>query len=119
MNMEFLKRVVFAVLLMVVFSSGQWTSLPSLPDVLGEVTTAVIGLNLYAVGQGTSNTYKYSFTSKTWSSNLAKRPFVGNHHGGVVTPDGSWMLVGGFGGSSEGKVRLPRFFASRWCTNII
>ena len=46
-----------------------------MPTALGEVAGGIINGKMYVVGDGSSNTLRYDFSSKSWSSSLAKRPY--------------------------------------------
>jgi hypothetical protein len=87
---------------------GQWKTLPSVPDSLGEVAAGYINGKLYMVGQGTSKTYVYDPLSQSWNSGLSQRPKAGNHHAAVTPSDGKLWLVGGLSGG-EGLVSMNSF----------
>ena len=89
--------------------AAQWATLSAVPDALGEVAAAQVNGIVYLVGQQTAKTYAYTIATDTWVSNLAQRPLSGNHHAMVSPGDGTLWLVGGFGGGSQGKVRLLYF----------
>ena len=74
--------------------TGFWTDGPSMPASVGEVSCAAIDGTMYLVGETSPATFAYDIESESWVSNLAQRPFVGNHHGSEVV-DGKWYLIGG------------------------
>lgn len=86
-------------------AKGFWTTGADIPDALGEVASGVIGSKMYVIGEGTNKTYAYDLLSNTWDDTLATRPFPGNHHALEVWSD-KLILIGGLGGSSEGKVQI-------------
>ena len=89
-------------------AAQQWTSNPQPPLSLGEVASAIIGNDLYLVGEGSSSTCKFAIKplGSSWNCNLAKRQHVGDHQAVVNPGDGTMWLVGGFG--SDGKVPYRR-----------
>jgi N-acetylneuraminic acid mutarotase len=95
--------------------AGLWAAGTSMPTALGEVATGVVGDTMYLVGEGSSQTLAYDFITKAWRSNVAVRPFVGNHHA-AVSVGGKWYLFGGIGGSSEGKVQVYNPATNAWST---
>eukprot|EP00048_Salpingoeca_helianthica_P012495 m.182633 g.182633 ORF g.182633 m.182633 type:complete len:427 (-) comp15381_c0_seq21:342-1622(-) len=93
------------------------TESPSFPLSLGEVTSVILGNTLYVVGQGASNTCKLTLSprSSSWDCySAATRPNVGNHHSAVTPGDGTFWLVGGFNGGSEGKLQQFNPATNTW-----
>jgi glucose/arabinose dehydrogenase/N-acetylneuraminic acid mutarotase len=93
---------------------GFWTTGAPLPDELGEVAGGVIDGILYMVGEGTSKTYGYDIANDVWASNLAQRPFPGNHHAAEVF-GGRLYLIGGLG-AGQGKVQIYDPQVNTWST---
>eukprot|EP00048_Salpingoeca_helianthica_P012490 m.182472 g.182472 ORF g.182472 m.182472 type:complete len:430 (-) comp15381_c0_seq1:342-1631(-) len=95
------------------------TESPSFPLSLGEVTSVILGNTLYVVGQGASNTCKLTLSprSSSWDCySAATRPNVGNHHSAVTPGDGTFWLVGGLNGGSEGKIQIYKPSTNSWST---
>ncbi|QOV91781.1 Kelch repeat-containing protein [Humisphaera borealis] len=95
--------------------SKTWSTGTPLPVALGEVAGGVIAGKMYIVGEGSSATLAYNISTGAWQSNLAVRPFVGNHHVAEVV-SGRLYLIGGLGGSSEGKVQIYNPLTNTWST---
>ena len=85
--------------------TGAWHSDAPMPVALGEVASGIINGVLYLVGEGSSETLSYDIASNTWRSDLAVRPYVGDHHAAEVI-DGKLYLFGGIGGGSDGRVQI-------------
>ncbi len=83
---------------------GTWNTRAPLPQPLGEVSAAVIEGQMYLVGEGNAATFAYDILGNTWRSDLAVRPFNGNHHGSEVVA-GKWYLIGGLS-SGAGRVQI-------------
>ncbi|MFT5049081.1 MAG: N-acetylneuraminic acid mutarotase/glucose/arabinose dehydrogenase [Chlamydiales bacterium] len=94
--------------------TGFWTSAPAMPDAVGEVSVGVVDGIMYVVGESTTKTYGYDIATSTWVSNLAQRPFTGNHHGSEVI-DGKWYLIGGLS-AGGGTVQIYDPGGDSWST---
>lgn len=95
--------------------ANKWESVkPQMPVALGEVAGGIIGNKLYLVGKGNSATLAHNLSTGTWNStsSLAKRPFVGHHHGAEVV-NGKLYLIGGLG-SGAGKVQIYNPTTNTW-----
>ena len=90
-----------------------WAAGANLPISLAEVASGIINGKLYLVGEGSSATLAYDLATNTWTSGLATRPFVGNHHAAEVI-NGKLYLFGGLGGSSDGKVQIYNPPTNTW-----
>ena len=85
--------------------NGYWRSAPEVPVALGEVVSAVVGTELFLMGQGSSQTQVYDLVSATWLAPRAPRPFQGDHHGCEVW-EGKILLFGGIGAGGAGRVQI-------------
>ena len=83
---------------------ANWTTGASAPVKLGEVAGGVIEGKLFLVGDGSSQTFAYDIATDRWTSSLATRPFVGDHHAAEVV-DGKLYLIGGIG-PAAGKLQV-------------
>jgi N-acetylneuraminic acid mutarotase len=92
---------------------GVWSTYPQMPIALGEVAGGIINGVLYLVGNSSSATLAFDLATETWLSNLAVRPFVGDHHAAEVI-NGKLYLFGGLGGGSEGKVQIYNPATNSW-----
>ena len=92
---------------------GDWDVESPLPLALGEVAAGAIDGSMFVVGQGYANTLAFDFLTETWSTGLAQRPLVGDHHAAEVI-DGKLYLVGGLGGGSEGALQIYDPVADSW-----
>ncbi len=90
-----------------------WAAGADLPTPLGEVAGGVIDGKLYLVGDGSTGTLAYDLATKTWTTGLAARPFIGDHHTAEVL-NGKLYLFGGLGGGSEGKMQIYDPVANTW-----
>lgn len=97
---------------------GTWSSGSSLPQELGEVAAGVVDGVMYIVGDGSPNTFAYNHYDGTWISNLAARPFIGDHHGAEVI-GGKLYLIGGLGGGSERKLQVYSPQTNTWTSSNI
>lgn len=93
---------------------GFWRDGAAMPDPIGEVACGIVGSKMYLVGEGSTGTktYAYDLLNKTWASNLAQRPFPGNHHGAEVVGN-KWYLIGGLS-SGQGKVQIYDTGSNSW-----
>jgi glucose/arabinose dehydrogenase len=94
---------------------GRWESLASAGTALGEVAAGVIGGTMLLVGEGSSATLAYDVQNRQWLASKASRPFAGHHHAAEVV-NGTWYLIGGLGGGSEGRVQIYDPVANAWTT---
>lgn len=94
-------------------ATPSWSTATPMPIALGEVAGGLIDGKLYIVGEGSSATLAYDTSTGTWTSSLATRPHVGNHHAAEVF-GGKLYLFGGFGGGSEGKVQIYNPATNQW-----
>lgn len=96
-------------------TTGVWQSAPALPIATGEVSAGVISNIMYLVGQDTSATMAYNLSTGVWRSDLAPRPFVGDHHGAEVI-NGKLYLFGGLdgNGASAGQVQIYDPVSNSW-----
>lgn len=94
---------------------GAWETGTALPLQLGEVAAGGINGVIYEVGEGSTATLAYDLKLGTWRSNLAVRPYPGNHHSAEVI-NGKLYLFGGLGSSSEGKVQIYNPATNGWTT---
>jgi N-acetylneuraminic acid mutarotase len=85
--------------------TGVWHSDAPMPVALGEVASGVINGVMYLVGDQSPETLSYDIASNTWRSDLAARPFVGDHHAAEVI-GGKLYLFGGLGDGSDGQVQI-------------
>jgi len=91
-----------------------WRPGAPMPVALGEVTAAVIGNELYVVGEGSLSTLAYDLRTGRWRVlPNGNRPAPGGHHAGEVI-DGRWYLFGGFQGNSGGTVQIFDPTSSTW-----
>lgn len=93
-------------------SDTTWTTNQEMPRPLGEVASAVVGSNIFVIGQGFSNTYKYDITSDSWAGDMQVRPHPGNHHGMVVV-DTDIYVIGAFD-SGQGKLQIYDTLTDTW-----
>ncbi|BAY08442.1 malectin domain-containing carbohydrate-binding protein [Calothrix sp. NIES-2098] len=91
---------------------GIWDSAPKMPISLGEVSSGMINGILYVIGEANNATLAYNVTAGTWS-NVAVRPYVGNHHAAEVF-NGKLYLLGGLGGGANGKVQIYDPTTNKW-----
>lgn len=83
-----------------------WRPGAPMPLALGEVTAAVIGDELYVVGEGSSQTLAYELRMGRWRVIPGgNRPAPSGHHAGEVI-GGRWYLFGGFESQSSGAVQI-------------
>ena len=96
-------------------TKGTWQSGPSLPIATGEVSVGVINNVMYLVGQDTSATMAYNLGTGTWRSDLAPRPYLGDHHAAEVI-NNKFYLFGGLdgNGASAGKVQIYDPATNSW-----
>ena len=100
---------------------GTWQTGPALPILTSEVSCGVINGVLYLVGGGSSstlaNTLAYDLSTGLWRSDLAPRPYLGDHHGAEVI-NGKLYLFGGLNvyGSdvAAGKVQIYNPVTNSW-----
>ncbi len=92
--------------------SGMWTTGPALPISIGEVSSGAVNGVLYVVGGDTNATMAYDLKAGTWRSDLAVRPFIGDHHSAEVI-NNKLYLFGGLNGA-EGKVQIYNPATNRW-----
>ena len=85
----------------------------SLPLALGEVASGLINGVVYVVGEVNPSTLAYDINNGTWQSNLAARPFPGNHHAAEVI-GGKLYLFGGLGANAQGKVQIYNPATNTW-----
>jgi N-acetylneuraminic acid mutarotase len=81
-----------------------WETNMPMPVALDEVACAVLGQRLYVVGGGSAVTLAFDLPTGKWT-NLAPRPFPGNHHAAEAF-NGRLYLFGGLGGNSSGRVQI-------------
>ncbi|MDZ8055514.1 MAG: malectin domain-containing carbohydrate-binding protein [Aulosira sp. ZfuVER01] len=91
---------------------GIWDSAPKMPISLGEVSSGIINGIVYVVGEANSATLAYNLATGSWS-NVAVRPYVGNHHAAEVF-NGKLYLLGGLGGGADGKVQIYDPATNQW-----
>jgi N-acetylneuraminic acid mutarotase len=91
----------------------RWTAGADVPAALGEVAGGVIGGTLYLVGEGRDETFAYDIAADAWTSGLAERPHVGEHHAAEVV-GGKLYLFGGFNGGSSGAVQIYDPATNAW-----
>lgn len=93
---------------------GSWHAGAALPVALGEVSSGIIGNQLYLVGEGSAATLSYNLGTGGWRSvtAVAQRPFVGHHHAAEVV-GGKWYLLGGLG-SGAGRVQVYNPATNGW-----
>jgi hypothetical protein len=84
---------------------GYWRSAPSALVALGEVSCAVVGTELFLMGEGSALTQVYDLVWGQWLAPRAARPFPGNHHACEVWQD-KILLFGGLGSGSPGRVQI-------------
>ncbi len=84
---------------------GHWQPAPVAPQALGEVNCAVVGTELFLMGEGHSATQVFDFLQDKWVAPRSARPYPGNHHGTHVW-QGKVYLIGGLGSGSNGKVQI-------------
>jgi len=96
-------------------ANGTWQSGPALPIATGEVSAGVINNVMYLVGQDTSATMAYNLSTGTWRSDLAPRPYLGDHHAAEVI-NNKFYLFGGLdgNGASAGKVQIYDPATNTW-----
>ena len=100
-------------------TGGTWAAGPQLPVAMSEVGGGVIGSTLYALGEGTANTYKLNLASSTatWVDANADRPFLGEasdaEHATEVF-NGKLYLFGGLGNGSERKTQIYDPTSNSW-----
>jgi N-acetylneuraminic acid mutarotase len=92
--------------------AGTWTTAPSLPISVGEVSSVVINGMLYVVGGSTNATMAYDMATQTWRSDLPVRPFIGDHHSAEGISN-KLYLFGGLNGA-EGKVQIYNPTTNKW-----
>ena len=92
---------------------GTWEKGASMNVSLGEVASGIIGNTMYVVGEANNSTTSYDLGNNTWAStNLAQRPYTGNHHAAEVI-NGKWYLFGGLG-AGGGKVQIYNPSNNTW-----
>jgi len=92
---------------------GYWNAGPSAPSSLGEVSCAVVGTELFVLGEGGPQTEVYDLLSRQWLTSRAARPFPGDHHATEVWQD-KILLFGGLGSGSPGKVQIYDTSTDSW-----
>jgi N-acetylneuraminic acid mutarotase len=100
---------------------GTWQTGPALPFQTSEVSTGVINGVLYLVGGGNgttlANTLAYDLSTGRWRSDLATRPYLGDHHAAEVI-NGKLYLFGGinvFGSTvAAGRVQIYDAVTNSW-----
>lgn len=93
--------------------TGTWSTGAALPIKVGEVAAGTVNGVVYVVGDDTSATMAYDLKTGAWRSNLAVRPYLGDHHSAEVIKD-KLYLFGGLGGGSEGKVQIYNPATNSW-----
>jgi N-acetylneuraminic acid mutarotase len=93
-------------------ATAKWRTAASLPIAMGEVGAGIIGNKMYVIGDGTNQTLAYNIDTNAWTSGLAQRPFLGNHHG-VEVVSGKLYVIGGIGASS-GKLQVYDPATNSW-----
>jgi len=84
--------------------SGVWNTGPALPITIGEVSSGVVNGVLVLVGGDTTATMAYDLKAGTWRSDLAVRPYPGDHHSAEVIKS-KLYLFGGLNGTG-GQVQI-------------
>lgn len=92
--------------------SNTWVNLPNVPVQTGEVSSAVIGTNLYMAGEENTKTYKYDLSANKWSQ-VADRLYQGNHQNAIVY-DNEWWVIGGIDEMSYGRVQVYSPSDNKW-----
>jgi len=92
---------------------GEWKPAESLPTSIGEVAAGAINGVLYLVGEGPSSTLAYDFVLGSWTSNLAARPYVGDHHAAEVINQ-KLYLFGGLDNNSDDKLQIYDPLTDSW-----
>ena len=92
--------------------AGIWNTGPALPISVGEVSSGVVNGVLYLVGGDTTATMAYDLKTGIWRSDLAVRPYTGNHHSAEVI-NGKLYLFGGLD-SGQGQVQIYDPAANAW-----
>ncbi len=95
-------------------TQAAWASGTSLPTAIGEVAGGILNGKMYVVGEGSSSTFVYDLAAKIWGT-VATRLFVGSHHAAEVI-NNKLYLLGGLGGSAEGKVQIYDPATNLWTT---
>ena len=98
-----------------------WETAAPLWNSIGEVAGGIINNRLYLVGESSPATLSYNLSTNTHSSpsDLAQRPFKGNHHTAEVA-GGKLYLFGGLGNDADtglatgGKVQIYDPAANTW-----
>ena len=94
---------------------GYWRSAPSMPVALGEVVCAVVGTEMFLMGEGSDQTHVYDLLARTWLAPRAPRPYPGDHHACEVW-QGKVLLFGGVGSGAAGRVQIYDPVADSWTT---
>jgi N-acetylneuraminic acid mutarotase len=89
-----------------------WETNAPMPVALDEVACAVLGQRLYVMGGGSAVTLAFDLPTGRWT-NLAARPFPGNHHAAEAF-NGRLYLFGGLGGNSDGRVQIYEPATNGW-----
>jgi N-acetylneuraminic acid mutarotase len=92
--------------------TGIWKSGAALPITTGEVSSAVINGVLYLVGGDTTATMAYDLKTGLWRSDLAVRPFTGDHHSAEAI-NGKFYLFGGLT-AGYGQVQIYNPATNTW-----
>ena len=92
--------------------TGIWKTGATSPASVGEVACGVVNGILYLVGEGPSATFAYDLKAGVWRSNLAVRPYVGDHHSAEVIKNKLYV----FGGldSGQGQVQIYNPVTNSW-----
>ncbi len=93
--------------------ANKWEPGPALSVTLGETAGGIIGNKLYLIGEGSTSTYAFDLSTRTWTAGLAPRPFVGDHHAAEVV-NGKLYLFGGLEGASSGRVQIYNPATNSW-----
>jgi hypothetical protein len=89
-----------------------WSSLPSVPGVVGEVSAAVIDNRLFLLGDGTSRTMIFDLSIMAWAF-MPPRPHAGNHHGAEWFED-TLYVIGGLGQGSPSRLQMLNITSATW-----
>ncbi|HIK59973.1 MAG TPA: choice-of-anchor D domain-containing protein [Planctomycetes bacterium] len=84
---------------------GYWRGAPSMGTALAEVVCAVVGTEMFLMGEGLDQTLVYDLVAQKWLAPRSARPFTGDHHACEVW-QGKVLLFGGVGTGGAGRVQI-------------